>query len=115
MAYLAIQRGLSENAHRAFKEAAEKLSTRGRALELLGKITEEVSSRDEIDGPARERLIGLLTNIGQQCEELAESMDQLSSLRRGGSRLESIMRLRDLVVGASNGWKLRPDRRVETR
>jgi hypothetical protein len=94
-----LQRGLSENAHRAFKEAAEKLSTRGRALELLGKITEEVSSREEIDGPARERLIGLLTNIGQQCEELAESMDQLSSLRRGGSRLESIMRLRDLVVG----------------
>ena len=93
-----LERGLSENAHRAFQDAAEMLRTRDRALDLLGKITEDLGSRQEIDGPARERLIGLLTNIGQQCEERSESIDQLQSLRRGGSRLENITRLRDLIV-----------------
>lgn len=93
-----LERGLSGDAHRSVKEAGDTLSTRDRALELLTKLTEELNNRQEIDGPARERLIGLLTHIGQQCEDLAQSMDELSSLRRGGSRVDSITRLRDLVV-----------------
>ena len=93
-----LERGLTTDAFRAAKEAAAELSSRESVLELLTRLTDEFKHRQDIDGPARERLVGLFTHLGQQCNELASSMEELTSLRRNAARIDTITRVRDMVV-----------------
>jgi hypothetical protein len=93
-----LERGLDRDTFRAVKDASEALSSREKVLDLLATLTDELDNRHNIDGPARERLVGLFTHIGRQCGDLAASMDELSSLRRNATRIQNIVRLRDEVV-----------------
>jgi hypothetical protein len=92
-----LERGLSDNVYRVTKETAGMLQTRDTVLDLLEKISGDLSN-SVIDGHARERLVMLLLHIGQQCAELTRSFEDLASLRRNASRAEAIMRLRDTIV-----------------
>ena len=93
-----LSRGLDADAHAVARETSEQLQSRDAIVEILSKLSNELGYGQEIDGPARERIVGILSQIGQECRDLSRAMDSLSALRQSGGGLDVIQRLRDTVL-----------------
>lgn len=93
---LALQ--LSETDQEIAREAVGQLRGRGKILGFVAKIVEEVDAVQEIDGPARERILAVLSRIGQQCADLIQAIDGLDTLRRSSGRMDAVKRLRDMAL-----------------
>lgn len=90
--------GIDGSTHVTVKEIGQELKNRDAIMLHLSRVASDIGDGQEIDGSARERLVGILSQIGQQCMDLSESMDSFNALRRSAGRLDIIKRLRDLAL-----------------
>ncbi|MBX9679820.1 MAG: RNaseH domain-containing protein [Gemmataceae bacterium] len=89
---------ISEADVSAARDAMEELTGRDRISSFVDKTTADIANGQEIDGAARERILNVLSQIGQRCSELVQAVDGFKELQRVGGRLDSIKRLRDLAL-----------------
>lgn len=97
-----LRAAMAENGQRALDAARtfkEELGSRQQALRLVGKLTERVSPKDTLDGPARDRLVGHLLDLARLCAEYEESLG-VAPTARNPRQKEIAKELRSsLIVG----------------
>ncbi len=80
----ALRVAMAENGQRALDAARafrEEVGSRQQALRLVGKMTERVSPKDTLDGPARDRLVGHMLDLARLCAEYEEALAVAPAVR----------------------------------
>jgi hypothetical protein len=90
--------GIDGSPHVTVRDIGNELKNRDMIIKHMARVASDIGNGQEVDGSARERLVGILSQIGQQCMDLSESMDSFDALRRSAGRLDIIKRLRDLAL-----------------
>jgi hypothetical protein len=90
-----LDANLSDDDQAIAREANELLRGRDKIVAFITQLVEKVGGGIDLDAPSRERIFALLSQVGQQCHDLVQSVDGFAVLRKSTSRVEAIKRLRD--------------------